>query len=93
MYIRVLGLVRHQQQANQHLSLVNCTPHVIIMFAKKADKHKLSEYFSHLLQVILYIYEIRGTSENFKNLSHPLFRPRSVHFFNFLNLSRDQVSF
>jgi hypothetical protein len=33
-----------------------------------------------------YFFLIRGTSENFKNLPRPFFRPRYVHLFEFLNI-------
>ncbi len=58
---------------------------VLVMFAKKGENTKLLVYFSHEIEEIYtFLYKIRAGCEKenlkYKNRTHLLFRPRTVHF-------------
>jgi hypothetical protein len=79
---RCLRLVRHQQKADQLLSLDNYIPHVISYGCKKGGLSKACRVFFASTARNFYFFknEIKESYEKFKSLPRLLIGPRSVDF-------------
>ncbi len=86
LILRWLGLVRHQRQATQLLSLFKYAPRVISKTRRVILPLNTRNFF-------FFLYKTGGASEKFKNRLCPFLRPRPpVHCCGiFKNLFRDPV--